>query len=321
MAITVFSDVSQKMDDAVLTVLGAKTTALISVISPVIMSAFLLYVLLVVMSYMKNGTDPAEMGVDMIQRLIGWSVIIALSMNIGTYTDTIVPMVNGIPQEITNAILGNSGDNINNALDSLATQYVDKINEMFEGLDFTDIGGFLIAFLISLILAVLGLPFLIIAGGYILLAKIAIGVLLVLAPAFIVMALFPTTRNFASLWVGQVVNFGLLILIMNILASIQIEFLTGMTTSAELDMSTGFMIGITSGLFLVVLLKAPEIASALSGGMVLNGYTQAGKSVTGGVNAASGVAGRGLTGGKSVVGAIKGRLGGGNAIKAESAGK
>ena len=44
--------------------------------------------------------------------------------------------------------------------------------------------------------------------------------------------------------------------------------------------------------------------------------------MSGGVNAASGVAGRGLAGGKSVVGAIKGRLGGGaNNIKPESAGK
>lgn len=76
-----------------MTMLGGKTAEIINIVSPVIMSAFLLYVLLVTMSYMKNGTDLTEIGGDLIQRFIGWSVIIGLSMNISNYNEVAVPMV------------------------------------------------------------------------------------------------------------------------------------------------------------------------------------------------------------------------------------
>lgn len=60
-----------------MTMLGGKTAEIINIVSPVIMSAFLLYVLLVTMSYMKNGTDLTEIGGDLIQRLLGGRLSLA----------------------------------------------------------------------------------------------------------------------------------------------------------------------------------------------------------------------------------------------------
>lgn len=282
MAVTIFSDIFQKMDDAVVNTLGSKTAEIINIISPVMMSAFILYVVLITMSYMKNGTDPAEIGLDLIQRIISWAIVIGLSMNIGNYTSIVVPMVKGIPEELTQVITGTTGTTVTNSLDALVTLYINRIAELFEGLSFTDIGGYIGAGIISLILIIFGIPFLVIAGGFILLAKVMVAILLVIAPIFIGLALFPATRQFVTLWVAQVVNYGLLLLIISVIATIQIDFLTNVIdTSVDLDMGAGFLIGTTSGIFLIVLLKAPEMASALSGGMVINGFGQAGRSFGG----------------------------------------
>lgn len=320
--ITIFADTFQKIDDALMTMLGGKTAEIINIVSPVIMSAFLLYVLLVTMSYMKNGTDLTEIGGDLIQRFIGWAVIIGLSMNISNYNEIVVPMVTKIPEELTQIITGGNGSGITNSLDNLITMYANKIIDGIDQTSTFDVGGTILAIFVAILLLIFGLPAIAIAGGWILLAKVTTAILLVIAPVFLALALFPTTRNYASLWVAQAVNYGLLLLIVTVISAFQITIISSILEGQDLTISSAISVSSISALFIVVLINAPQIASALSGGMVLNGYTQAGKSVSGGVNAASGVAGRGLAGGKSVVGAIKGRLGGGaNNIKPESAGK
>ena len=331
MAVTIFQDVFAKMDSAVINVLGTKTSQVMNIVSPVIMSAFILYVLLIAISYIKNGTDPSEIGVDILQRLLSWAVIIGLAFNMGNYTSIVVPMVQGIPQDIIGVITGTNSTDVTNSLDALVTLYTDKLAELFANIDFADIGGYISASLIALILIIFGLPFLIIAGGYILLAKIMVAILLCLAPIFIGLALFPATRQFASLWVSQVVNYGILLLVISILATIQIDFLTNVVnTTVDLDASAGFMIGITSGIFLIVLLKAPELASALSGGMVLNGWSAGGRALGGAGKAMGGAVGKNEKTGQfnSPTMQLGSRLAsrftggkGGNSVKPEKAGK
>lgn len=93
------------------------------------------------------------------------------------------------------------------------------------------------------------------------------------------MALFPTTRNYASLWVTQAVNYGLLLLIVTVISAFQITIISSILEGPDLTISSAISVSSISALFIVVLINAPQIASALSGGMVLNGYTQAGKSI------------------------------------------
>lgn len=323
--ITIFADTFQKIDDALLTMLGSKTAEIINIVSPVIMSAFLLYVLLVTMSYMKNGTDLAEIGGDLIQRFIGWSVIIGLSMNISNYNEIIVPMVTKIPEELTQIITGNNGSGITNSLDNLITMYANKI---IEGIDQTgtfDISGTLLAIFVAILLLIFGLPAIAIAGGWILLAKITTAILLVIAPVFLALALFPTTRNYASLWVAQAVNYGLLLLIVTVISAFQITVIGSILEGQDLTISSAISVSSISALFIVVIINAPQIASSLSGGMVLNGYGQAGRSI-GQASRGLGAVGKGgagiAQGGKGAYSAIKNRLSGGaNNIKPENVGK
>lgn len=62
MAFTFITEIFTEIDSVLLVTLGSKTASIINIISPVMMSAFILYVLLVTMSYMINGTDLTEVG-------------------------------------------------------------------------------------------------------------------------------------------------------------------------------------------------------------------------------------------------------------------
>lgn len=319
--ITIFADTFQKIDDALMTMLGGKTAEIINIVSPVIMSAFLLYVLLVTMSYMKNGTDLTEIGGDLIQRFIGWSVIIGLSMNISNYNEVVVPMVTKIPEELTQIITGGNGSGITNSLDNLITMYANKIIDGIDQTSTFDVGGTILAIFVAILLLIFGLPAIAIAGGWILLAKVTTAILLVIAPVFLALSLFPTTRNYASLWVAQAVNYGLLLLIVTVISAFQITIISSILEGQDLTISSAISVSSISALFIVVLINAPQIASALSGGMVLNGYGQAGRSMAQASRGASIVQG-GVGMGKGAYSAIRNRLGGGaNNIKPESAGK
>lgn len=327
--ITIFADTFQRIDDALMTMLGGKTAEIINIVSPVIMSAFLLYVLLITMSYMKNGTDLTEIGGDLIQRFIGWSVIIGLSMNISNYNEVVVPMVTKIPEELTQIITGGNGSGITNSLDNLITMYANKIIDGIDQTSTFDIGGTILAIFVAILLLIFGLPAIAIAGGWILLAKVTTAILLVIAPVFLALALFPTTRNYASSWVAQAVNYGLLLLIVTVISAFQITIISSILEGQDLTISSAISISSISALFIVVLINAPQIASSLSGGMVLNGYGQAGRSMAQASRGASAV-GKGGAGivqggvgmGKGAYSAIRNRLGGGaNNIKPESAGK
>lgn len=127
MAFTFITEIFTEIDSVLLVTLGSKTASIINIISPVMMSAFILYVLLVTMSYMINGTDLTEVGGDLIKRFLAWAVIIGLSMNIGNFTSIIVPIANNVPQEIMQAISGGSNATITSSLDNLISMYLDVI--------------------------------------------------------------------------------------------------------------------------------------------------------------------------------------------------
>ncbi len=282
MAFDSVSNVFNKIDNLLIVTLGNKTASIINIIEPVVYSAFILYVLLVTMSYMINGTSIGEIGGDLLKRFLAWSMVIGLSMNIGNFNSILVPIVNGVPEEIMQAVTGSSSNNIASSLDNLVGMYIQVISTMFSNIEFMDIGGYLGGIFVGAIMVIGGFLFVVIAGSSILLAKLMTAILLVLAPIFISLALFPATRQFASLWVAQIINPALVLIITSVICSVEIGILeTAVNGVTDLDITTASSVAITSGIFVILLLRVPDLASALSGGMSINGFSSAQKTIGG----------------------------------------
>ena len=334
MATTIFQDLFDQVDSSVIAVLSTKTTAMISLISPLVAVGFGIYLLLIAMSYMRDQSPVDGTFFDLLKRLAAWGLIIGCGMNISTYTNTVVPIVMNVPNEMSQALSGSPSASIGNPIDSIIDSYLDIIQQLHDKANegtVPDIGAKVEAVFSSLALIIFGTPFLIIAAAFITLAKIFIAILLCVGPLFFAAALFPATRQYFEAWTGQVVNYMLLGVFYTLTAILEINILAGLMPMPDAEGTYSFAslvyICIAGVMFWVISIKLPDLAAGLGGGMAAGGFGQAlrtaSQAVSGGkaVGKGSAKVGRGAA---NAYKAAASRLGGGGAggsIKPESAGK
>lgn len=310
MTINVFDQTFQEIDSQLMVGLLGKASSVIQLVSPVFAGLFVIYIMLVTFSYMREGMSPDVIMNDLFKRVLVAGVIISCGLNYSFFSGHVIPVIQGIPNDLAMAISGGQVTTVAQ-IDALATIYVDAVIEMWDSA--SGIEGTMIALFNCIILVVCTAPFFVVSAGYILLAKLFTLFLLVLAPIFIGLALYPQTKNYTYLWVGQVVNFMLLQVLFQIIASIMMNIMNVQNFDPQTaGLGDVMSIALVSLLFTIVALKIPELASALGGGM------SAGGGLSGLVSTASNVS-RMMGGGGKGNGSNSG--GSGGAIKNESAGK
>lgn len=268
----IFTNIFTLIDDSIVKVVVSKSSNLITVIEPLLLSGFTVYLLFLFISYWNSSFE--ENIVDFFKRSMAWFIILGLSLNLGNYEEYVVPFVLGFGDGLSRTFSG-ADTTINGSLDELAMTVLDGISATIEEAD--GVSATVVAVLIILLISIFSVIFLIISAGYILLAKIFAGILVVVGPLFISLALFPATRQFFSAWINQIINYSLLTLFIHILMAIFIQFMVNAFGTGYIDLARGFNIAIGAGIFFVILLKLPDLASGLAGGIASNGFSQAGR--------------------------------------------
>lgn len=325
MAIEIFGRIFQKIDAVVQNDILSSVSNVANVLSPIMISAFTIYLLFVFLSYWQ-GSSPETTLVDMIKRVMAWAVVVGFGVNLTTYNNTVVPIVMGMGDGLVDLFNGTDGS-LGSSLDNLGTQLVDivvKNNDKANQLPMPFGLGDKIAVIFknAIIIISFGI-FLIIAGAYIILAKVMTAILAVLGPIFISLALFPATRQYFMSWVNQVVNYSLYLVIVNVTASIFIGYLNGDFGLAgiEAETETGLVeVFLTSLIFFVVLLKLPELASGLAGGIANTGFggaLQTASNMAKGGSAVGSASGKARQAGVRAYEALKRRFGRGGGGKME----
>lgn len=268
----VFTNIFTLVDDSIVKVVIEKSGVFITVLQPVFLSCFTVYLFYLLISYWTGNLE--DIAIDLFKRAMGWLIILSFTLNISNYNEFVVPMVMNFGDFLSQKFSGGSST-INGSLDGLVSIILDGMKATFDKAD--GVLGTVQAVLVILLIAIASIIFLVISAGYILLAKIFLGMLVVVGPIFIGLALFPATRQFFSAWINQVVNYTLLTLFISVLMAIFIKFMVGAFGTGAIDLTRGFNIAIGAGIFYVVLLKLPELASGLAGGISANGFMQAGR--------------------------------------------
>ncbi|WP_028215751.1 type IV secretion system protein [Paraburkholderia mimosarum] len=269
MQLQIFTDMFNSFDQNVLNTINTGSARMISLISPLVAACFSLYVLLVLVSYWRGHNDSPIS--DFLLKMAGWAAVLTLGMNISYYSEYVVPFFNGLGDDLSTALMG--GNSLSSGLDTLLNLYIQAISSMYSGLKAYQIGLFVEVSVLAICILLVGVPFLAIAAAYIILAKFALGLLLALGPAFVVAALFPATRQFFQNWVGQCLNYGLLVALFGAVGAIEVSFMTSVlpkSLSVGDVMLTYAIEGkiIGAGLvFIVVSLSMPSLASQLAGGV------------------------------------------------------
>lgn len=323
--------------DSVLTGYIAQTSGqIVGAITPVAYIMFAIYIVLWGFSMVRGLID--EPVTDGLFRLLKIALILGFALNTGRYQTEVVEFFMRTPDAMASvlALKGTAaGGDVSTfaSLDMLINRTVDVARTAWnEAGIFNGNMGMYVA---AVVILVFGLGFSAIAGIIILVGKIAMVLLLALGPIFILMTMFKTTQRFFDSWLGQVINYMLLLVIalavvtmfMSIMEIIVVNAGEKMLAKATLEAVASIMV--VSIACSALLFQVGPIASALAGGVALSttagvrrvvgdGLSAAGKGMA--MGKAGAMAGAKLTGGATLVAAAAARAVGGmfrasNAIK------
>lgn len=265
----IFTNIFTLIDDRIIKVVMTKTGSLISVIEPLLLSAFTFYLLFLFWSYWNALVEDTI--VDLGKKIVSWLVVLGFALNISNYNENIVPMVMGFGDFLSHKFSG-VDTHVSSNLDELLMIIITGIQETFneaEGSSAT-----VVAVVTIFLVSVSSIIFLVISAGFILLAKVFSGLLVIVGPIFISLALFPATRQFFSAWLSQVVHYIFLTFFIQILMVLFIEFMMSALGKGYIDLVRGFNIVIGAGIFFVILVRLPDLAAGLAGGITTGGFTQ-----------------------------------------------
>jgi trbL/virB6 plasmid conjugal transfer protein len=282
MAFSLFTDLSEEFVAKLGNNLFSSISNFISGISPLFAAGFGIYICIVALNAYNRGLDENIM--DLGKRILGWLIIIAAAFNASQYID-IANMVYSTPETL--ASLFGKGDFGPSAFDASA-QKLDELLDKISTLASSKSGLKGLALNLSVTLKIwlpvficgnlmLGMSF-----AYYVVTKICLALTIMIGPLFIGMMLFPATRQYGMNWIGQCLNYSVTVVMFSVLGMVQTsyfdqqidKYMTG-DIATDLVMAEGLpAIFILSTLFFVLAaIKIPGIASALTGGASLEGFS------------------------------------------------
>lgn len=262
------------LDNEMLPELASNVAGFMQVISPVMGAAVITWFVIWAWRFIREE-QPIT---DLLWRFFVLSAVCFFAFTAPYYADTLIPMVNNIPFDLSEPFISGGADSLQNAADDLISENTEMIGDMWERAQFVswsgvDLNNFANVSYASVVVGVLGNIYAGIGLFFMIIAKLMVNVLLAIGPAFIAAAFFPATRTYFSLWVNQVVNYLVLATLFAVIFSIQLSLITDLVTITDGKLPPDrvnkiFVVYIIS---LATLFAVPVLASSLSGGMGLNG--------------------------------------------------
>lgn len=274
MSFRLFTPLFEKIDEATAAFVHDIANRCVVEITPVITVAltlsFIIYGLMIIRGVV--GTPATE--------FLGKAFRIALIVNIalagGFYQSQIASLIRTLPDDLATALIRDpsQGATAASLIDEAAGVGFDCVSDAFNKAGLLSAEG-LTYCLIAVIVLFMTVIVVAIGGAFLLMAKIALSILAGLGPLFIVSLLFPVSSRFFDLWLGQVMNYVLLVVLYGAVFGLMMSFFKTYMTGTQLDGLTnvGYTVGgvcILSVAMLVILRQLPMIASSLAGGIALS---------------------------------------------------
>lgn len=253
-----------------------QTSAALSVgLAPVVAIGLMIWFTLYGMAVMRGEVNDPVMG--FVKQATKTSFICAIALGTGIFQDLIVGGVYGFLDGLTQIVSPSNSANIFVALD----QYDNKATEQSmviigHGMTKLPTGGYL-DILAGLILQFSNAVLMILCGGFAVVAKVALSLVLALGPLFIVCLAFgPVARLFES-WLSTVLSKVLLgvylAAVLTFALVISSDYMDRMiaNTGNVNAMSDAFGFVVINGVLLVVAYQLPQLAAGLTGGISVSG--------------------------------------------------
>ena len=275
-----FSDIANNLLNGMGSDLFTKSDNLISGIAPVFQIGFGIYILLVAIDAYNRGFDENVM--DLGKRMFGWLLIIAFAFNSSQY-QKIANILWMLPENLS-GLLGTSTYTAS-ALDTQSNNILTMMENIFAyaaELDVLQVSDKLMLYIGGSVAVLLAYLFFIITFAYYLIAKLSLAMVILIGPLFIGSMLFPATRQWGMNWIGQILNYSVTVVFFVILGSLQNDFFQKHLQNAVVGeiASVAQVVGLiplfflSTTIFILVAWSIPSIASALTGGASVNGFSR-----------------------------------------------
>jgi type IV secretion system protein VirB6 len=274
MAFVLFKSFFDTVDEATATFVHDISTRCIVEVTPIVTVALTLSFISYGLLVMRGAVGmPAT---EFLGKAFRIAIIVNIALAGGLYQSEIAGLIRTLPDDLATALIvkPSQGATAASLVDEAAGVGFDcagmAFNKAgifsFEGLTYCVI-GVLVSLMTGVLVAV--------GGGFLLMSKVALSVLAGLGPLFIVALIFPATARFFDLWLGQVVNYTLLVVlyaaVFGLMMAIYKKYMTGFAFDGVVNISHALGgVCILSFSMLIILRQLPSIASSLSGGAALN---------------------------------------------------
>lgn len=314
MAFKLFDAFFNKFDAATATFATDVSSKVISTLTPVISVGltvgFIVYALGIIRGVIDHPMP------DFLWRCFRIGVIVSIATAGGLYQSQIASAITTTPDALATAIVADPANSstAGNVLDGATDKGFKVASKAFEKQGWFSSEGWLygafgvLAMLCTAILVAIG-------GAFVILAKVALAVLAALGPLFIFALLWQSTARFFEMWCGQVMNYGLLIVLTSSVFMLIMDVFSNYMGQVKFDGSqnVAYTLGgavIIAVASIILLLQLPQIASGLAGGVGL-GYMWEMRMLR---------SGAGSFGRKGADGRVSGRSGAAGAIGATASG-
>jgi type IV secretion system protein VirB6 len=250
---------------------GIHTAAVAAAIEPAAVTLAALYVMLWgSLSITGHIQQPIVEG---LKRILVIGVILGVGLKLWAYNTVIVNTVFDAPAQLT-AVIAGSGNPIA-TIDAIwdrggyvAAQLWNK-GGVFNG----DVGFYLAGAVVYLVMGVVSIY----AMFLLALSQIALSVILVVGPLFIVLLFFDATKRFFESWVAMLANYALITLLAVLVSALLLQIVQSYATQtaalgAAIVTVDALNMVLVSGLSLLVLRQVPSMASGLASGIALSSF-------------------------------------------------
>jgi type IV secretion system protein VirB6 len=250
---------------------GTNTAALAHAIEPVAVTLGTLYVMFWgLLSFTGRIQEPI---LDGCKRIIVLALILGVGISLWSYNTVIVDSFFTAPSQLASVITG--GGNPIETIDSIwesggyvASQLWDK-GGLFNG----DVGFYLAGAFVYLVIGTVSVY----AMFLLALSQIALSIILVLGPLFIVLLFFDTTKRFFEAWIAMLSNYALvsiLVILVSALLLRLVESYAAQTAARGAAIVTvdALNMVLATGLVFLFLRQVPSVASGLASGIALTSF-------------------------------------------------
>lgn len=328
MAYNATTQIFSYMDEVSKELVASNVATIIAAVTPLV-ALGLTIVLMVEGTFKLYGGD-GEPLTDMLKKFAFWGLILSISSAGGWYQRDLADVALKTPDEFASILIvdGKSGSNVQNEVASTIDKALENglktAQRAFDNAGVTS-GAGLASFLLAAAVLLSTVLVCGIGAALILMAKFMLAIAVCFGPIFIMCLMFDSLRELFSKWIGSVINFGLITILLSATFGLLMKFY-GKAVAAAADPAADAPILvpiITCGLLTVVtwfvLKKIPDLAASWGSGVSVQfvpGRQRPGK---GGGGQGAGGGGKGGAGAGAGSGAGAAGAGGGAAAGAGGA--